>query len=218
MDAMTTQITRRERERLQHRNEILDAGIALFARRGHFGTRLEDVGERAGFSRAAVYLHFPGGKDELYAESLMQALRYRGQVLKETLMEREAELAAGTLSESEVISLIWGAFRRLYEERPDYVRVIAFLGHENMFSVLSDSTRQVLGHENTAMFEMIDDAISGVQGSIRALPMLHSAWTIWSFFLGTVQFAHSAHVAKHPEAGDLLDSALIVLLRGTNAA
>jgi AcrR family transcriptional regulator len=38
--------------------EILDAALALFVEKGFAGTRLDDVAERAGLSKAAIYLYF----------------------------------------------------------------------------------------------------------------------------------------------------------------
>src|SRR4029453_13709111 len=38
--------------------EILAAALALFVEKGFAGTRLDDVAERAGLSKAAIYLYF----------------------------------------------------------------------------------------------------------------------------------------------------------------
>ncbi len=38
--------------------EILEAALALFVEKGFAGTRLDDVAERAGLSKAAIYLYF----------------------------------------------------------------------------------------------------------------------------------------------------------------
>jgi AcrR family transcriptional regulator len=38
--------------------EILEAALELFVEKGFAGTRLDDVAERAGLSKAAIYLHF----------------------------------------------------------------------------------------------------------------------------------------------------------------
>src|SRR5215470_2030257 len=38
--------------------EILDAALALFVEKGFAATRLDDVAERAGLSKAAIYLYF----------------------------------------------------------------------------------------------------------------------------------------------------------------
>lgn len=39
-------------------NEILEAALALFVEKGFAATRLSDVAERAGLSKAAIYLYF----------------------------------------------------------------------------------------------------------------------------------------------------------------
>src|SRR5437899_12978578 len=38
--------------------EIIDAALALFVEKGFAATRLDDVAERAGLSKAAIYLYF----------------------------------------------------------------------------------------------------------------------------------------------------------------
>src|SRR6478736_4786761 len=42
----------------QRPGEILDAALALFVEKGFAATRLDDVAERAGLSKAAIYLYF----------------------------------------------------------------------------------------------------------------------------------------------------------------
>ena len=49
------------------RTRILEAAYACVARWGLAKTSVEDAAREAGVSRATVYRHFPGGKDELLA-------------------------------------------------------------------------------------------------------------------------------------------------------
>ena len=56
----------REQSRSQTRLRLLDAAEELFAERGFGGTSLEQVAERAGFTRGAVYWNFED-KTELFA-------------------------------------------------------------------------------------------------------------------------------------------------------
>ena len=49
------------------RTRILEAAYACVARWGMAKTSVEDAAREAGVSRATVYRHFPGGKDELLA-------------------------------------------------------------------------------------------------------------------------------------------------------
>ena len=47
------------------RGEILDAALACFAARGYHETSVDDIAERAGLSKGAIYWHFKG-KRELF--------------------------------------------------------------------------------------------------------------------------------------------------------
>ena len=54
-----------ERRRQQTREVLLDAAAQVFAERGFEGAALEDIAERAGYSRGAIYKNF-GGKEEMF--------------------------------------------------------------------------------------------------------------------------------------------------------
>ena len=51
----------------QRRQQLLDVGREVFARRGYDGTSIEELAARADVSKPVVYEHFGGGKEELYA-------------------------------------------------------------------------------------------------------------------------------------------------------
>ena len=53
------------RKRRQTQARLLDAALDAFAERGFYGTSVEDVCERAGFSRGAFYSNF-SSKEELF--------------------------------------------------------------------------------------------------------------------------------------------------------
>ena len=52
------------------REKLLDATYACVARWGLAKTTVEDAAREAGVSRATVYRYFPGGRDELVAETI----------------------------------------------------------------------------------------------------------------------------------------------------
>lgn len=54
-----------ERRRQQTRDVLVEAAAQVFAERGFEGASLEEIAERAGYSRGAIYKNF-GGKDELF--------------------------------------------------------------------------------------------------------------------------------------------------------
>jgi len=58
-------LSRRERTRIQHRDEISSAATNLFARYGYEGTSMQMIADQAEISVGKLYLHFEG-KEDIY--------------------------------------------------------------------------------------------------------------------------------------------------------
>jgi len=52
------ELPRKERERLQHRQEMLDAAERLFSQKGYHGTTMQEIADEAEFSVGALYNMF----------------------------------------------------------------------------------------------------------------------------------------------------------------
>jgi AcrR family transcriptional regulator len=61
----TQKPSRRGRERLQHRQEILKAALALFSEKGFHNVSMQEIGQRAEFATGTLYNFFQN-KDDLY--------------------------------------------------------------------------------------------------------------------------------------------------------
>ena len=97
------------------RTRILEATFACIARYGLAKTTMEDAAREAGLSRATVYRHFPGGRDELVREVIawevgrfflhlaeaVHGIRDFADLLEEALM-----FAHGALEEHEVLQKV----------------------------------------------------------------------------------------------------------------
>jgi TetR/AcrR family transcriptional regulator, repressor of fatR-cypB operon len=59
------QLSRRERERIARRDEILSAARAVFAEKGFSRATLDEIAARAEFGKGTLYNYFEGGKDAL---------------------------------------------------------------------------------------------------------------------------------------------------------
>jgi len=59
------ELTRREREKLSHRKEILDAALHLFSEHGFYNVSMQQVSDRAEFSIGTLY-NFFDNKEHLY--------------------------------------------------------------------------------------------------------------------------------------------------------
>lgn len=64
-------ISRRARQRLRHRAEILEAAEEVFSENGYHSTTMEEIARRADFSVGSIYYFFKN-KEELYSEILLE--------------------------------------------------------------------------------------------------------------------------------------------------
>ena len=75
-------LSRRQREKMRHRREILQAALDLFAERGYHNVSMRDIAERAEFGVGTLYNFFEN-KEDLYKALVMdQAERFHVALLK----------------------------------------------------------------------------------------------------------------------------------------
>ena len=58
-------LSRRERERLMRRQEILEAAQAVFAEKGYTHATLDEIAQRAEYGKGTLYNYFEGGKEDI---------------------------------------------------------------------------------------------------------------------------------------------------------
>jgi AcrR family transcriptional regulator len=61
---MRTRISRKDSQ-LQTREQLLDAALTVFSRRGYYGASVDEIAAEAGYSKGAVYSNF-SNKEELF--------------------------------------------------------------------------------------------------------------------------------------------------------
>lgn len=65
------------------RERLISSTVELVQRHGVAGTSIADLLERSGVARRSIYLHFPGGKNELIAASVTEAGSTIGSLIEE---------------------------------------------------------------------------------------------------------------------------------------
>jgi len=60
-------LSRRDREKLAHRLDIMDAATRIFAQKGYSNATLEEIAQEAEFSKGTLYLYFSSKEDLLYS-------------------------------------------------------------------------------------------------------------------------------------------------------
>lgn len=88
-----TGLTRRDREREQHRSDILAAAEGVFVRDG-FSTKIETVAKEAEYSVGSIYNFFPS-KDDLFKNVLLRISQLRVKDVEGVLPELCADPWAG---------------------------------------------------------------------------------------------------------------------------
>lgn len=85
-------LSRKEREKLQRRAEILQAALELFSEKGYHNVSMHEIAARAEFAVGTLYKFFKN-KEELYKEILMQTAMLFYSALSKVLEEKGDEYA-----------------------------------------------------------------------------------------------------------------------------
>ncbi|HSK24019.1 MAG TPA: helix-turn-helix domain-containing protein [Egicoccus sp.] len=124
----TPRPNRRDEQRAQTRNELLDAAARVFAERGYHAASVDLVAEAAGYTKGAVYSNFDS-KEELFLELLDRRIEASITAMERLLFTRPAEdralLFTGDSPEVEVVDRDWFLLETeflLYAARNDQVR------------------------------------------------------------------------------------------------
>jgi AcrR family transcriptional regulator len=107
----------REESRALTRARLLESAAAVFAERGFYGASVEEIAERAGFSRGAFYSNFED-KSDLFLALLDDRLEGELRALEETLGDAAGPGAfldllrrgGGRRSEPKEWTLLWAEF------------------------------------------------------------------------------------------------------------
>lgn len=115
---MAHKVQKRQRRKEARPAEIMAAGLDIFAERGFAAARLEDVAERAGVSKATIYLYFES-KADLFAAIVRDIATPRFEAM-------EALLAAHDGPSAELLDFVIAKFREIAVETqlPSLAKII----------------------------------------------------------------------------------------------
>jgi len=84
-------LTRKERERLIRKQEIIDASVKLFAGKGFNNTTLDDIAALSEFGKGTIYNYF-SSKEEIYSEIVEDVSKNLKQIINQA--DKAAESAS----------------------------------------------------------------------------------------------------------------------------
>jgi AcrR family transcriptional regulator len=80
----------RPERRERTRGDLLEAARTVFERGGFHRAALDEIADEAGYTKGAVYSHFPGGKDELFLAVLDRHIDERVPTYAEIILSQDS--------------------------------------------------------------------------------------------------------------------------------
>src|SRR5215469_3385959 len=141
---------RRERERSETRDKILDAARELFITEGYEGVSMRRVAEKIEYSPTAIYVHF-ADKNELFRELCHRDYARLAEVFQSSVMSTDP------LDRLRHIGAIYIDFGLRYPNHYKFMFMTAHPGHE-----LDDEDRETLGNPEKDAYAFLKSAVQQV--------------------------------------------------------
>lgn len=169
---------RKEREKEQRRNDILNAAERIFFSKGFEDSTMDDVAEEAELSKGTLYLYFKS-KEELFHEIAKRG----GSILEEYFSNAVKNKENGLLK----VKAIGEAYVKFYTEHYEYHRALLY---GNMKKGPNSEPRTEIGEQKMNSNEIFVGAIvDGINdGSLRSnLDPSATAFLLWGQTMGVLQ-------------------------------
>jgi len=195
---------RREREKAQRRQEILDAARQEFFERGFHQPTVDDVAARAQVSKGTIYLYFVS-REEILAHLLVEGL----DLLLDD-MQTAPNPAAPATAESAMRTLAT-AYLHFCQANPSYFRLImAFDRGRFEESISAELYQQVLDKSLQAL-NLVAQAIEAgkLSGEFQVEDPWRAAGSVWAALNGVLV------LMAHPLRRQMLKSDLETMFQAT---
>jgi len=174
---------RREREKEQRKNDIVDAAERVFFKRGHEYATMDDVANEAELSKGTLYLYFKN-KEDLYL-----AIHLRGNKILHSLFEKAVKNEKSGIEKTRSIGT---AYVEYFHKYPDYFNAMLYYESRDIDFADKDSiAAECLVEGKTTMDLLINSIATGINdGSIRSdIDPVKTALCLWGQTTGILQIA-----------------------------
>lgn len=172
---------RREREKGQRRNDIIDAAERIFFSKGRALATMDDVAEEAELSKGTLYLYFKS-KEELYLAMNLRGLKILAGLFREAIAKDETGI--------EKIKAIGQAYLQFYKKHPDYFNALLYFESQEMDLENQKSVACECHDHGEMALNIVADALRvGIEdGTIRSdINPLSTAVALWGQISGLIQ-------------------------------
>jgi TetR/AcrR family transcriptional regulator len=195
---------RREREKKQRKNDIVDAAERVFFRKGHEYTTMDDVANEAELSKGTLYLYFKN-KEDLYL-----AIHLRGNKILHTLFKQAVQKEKTGIKKTRSIG---NAYVEFFKKYPNYFNAMLYYeSHDIDYTDQRSVAVECLVEGKSIMDLLINSIKMGIEdGSIRPnIDPVKTALCLWGQTTGILQIAslkEKSVLSKHfsTSAQELID-------------
>jgi TetR/AcrR family transcriptional regulator len=176
---------RREREKNQRIQSIVDAARKVFSSKGYLKSTMDEIALAAEITKPTIYLYFKT-KDDLLL-SLMQPLiddiRHRLEIVEAKLLERKIKDGSG------LVTGILRAFYHGYESLPETFRIVQLFQQQDLISELRPEIRAALDERGRINFDLCRRLLArGIEMRlIKKVDVYAMADVIWGLMVGVIQ-------------------------------
>lgn len=201
---------RREREKIQRRNDIIDAAKHVFFKRGLQSATMDQIAKRAELSKGTLYLYFKS-KEELYVSLLEEGITLFSDLMVGAI-EKEN-------SPEERIRKLLRAFYAFYAEYPQYYEIMFSLQKGELpREKISDEIYLPVRKQAADAIKLVETAIvSGIDsGHFKPVDTFEITMIIWGMANGifTTTGLLNDHDLGRAGEKDLLEAAADLIIDG----
>ncbi len=198
---MTTR-ARREREKEERRQSILQAAREVFLEKGFSRATMDDVAERAEVSKGTLYLYFES-KEALLAHLLLEGLDSLYSYLEEAFAPDRP------LSADERLRRLGRAYLRFFQQEPLYFRFLMAVNGDRFRDTVTPEMYQEVLQASLEGLNLVVQAIEqGVQeGLFPPCDARQAAATLWATLNGVLE------LMSHPLRRDMIGVSTDVFYR-----
>jgi len=190
---------RREREKEQRRNDIIDAAERIFFSKGWSTATMDDIAEEAELSKGTLYLYFKS-KNELY-----QAINLRGLLVLEKLFQEAVNRYETGIEKTRAIGQ---AYYQFYLDYPDYFNALVYFESHEIDDADENSVATECDDQGNKVLNLLIEALQkGIEdGTIRSdINPLKTAVILWGYSSGLIQLISSKGEHLQREHGLIID-------------
>lgn len=165
---------RKEREKEQRREEILNAAQQVFFEKGLQNSTMDEIAELAELSKGTLYLYY-GSKEDLYLAVMLRGF--------DILHEQIAEVEKQTPQPAEAMWLMGKAYYDFFEKHRNFFRMFHFLQYPGLHKQVSPEMMESCNGQTQKTWKlMIDVFRRGIEeGTFRRdINPVEAAVILWS--------------------------------------